>query len=117
MRKRAGNIKRLKVGYAKYKLTPISKVSAEKRKIQGEFSHNNYEIVYDESLVSIELLNTILHEIFHAVFRVWDVKMKAKEEELTVERLTNGLVSVLIDNPKLGTWINKIIKTERARQL
>lgn len=56
-------------------------------------------------------LNILLHEISHAALWVYSQPAnRTYDEEEFVTCTSLGLATVLIDNPKLVTWINKIIK-------
>ena len=49
-------------------------------------------------------LNTILHEINHAIFAAQDLGDKSTEEEVVI-RITNGELALLMDNPRLRDWL------------
>ena len=59
-------------------------------------------------------LNTMIHEILHAV---WDQMAIAdhNDEERDVTCVANGIAGVILDNPKLGPWI--VAMSEIARKL
>lgn len=46
------------------------------------------------------MFDTLLHEILHAVYFVWNLEDK-DDEERTVTGLSTGLSTVLHDNPEL----------------
>jgi len=55
------------------------------------------------------ILDTLIHELFHAIWWVIDLKDEDKEED-TVRRLATGWTSVLTDNPDLLICISKYLK-------
>jgi hypothetical protein len=75
----------------------------------GHYNHINLRIVisrkYNKNQQQLE--NTLIHEIFHAIweiFGVHDVSGYASDEsaeETFVSRLTSGWQSFMVDNPQL----------------
>ena len=51
-----------------------------------------------------------MHEILHAVVYQWNIELGEKEEETLVNSLTNGLVTVFVDNPDLMDYLKTKIK-------
>ena len=60
----------------------------------------------------IMVLDSLIHEIYHAIYHTFDIE-DADNEEKTVTLLSTGFTGVLMDNPKLGTLINKVRKLQR----
>jgi hypothetical protein len=54
-------------------------------------------------------LNTVCHEVTHAVNWVMDLEDGATEEAFT-SRHTNGLIDVWMRNPRLFAWISKTLE-------
>lgn len=55
-------------------------------------------------------LDTVLHEVMHAVYRVFALPTKAAEEEQIVGAMSTGMIQVFMDNPGLVSWINKTLR-------
>lgn len=71
----------------------------------GTFSSGNMTISLRDQYVSEQVrAETLLHEILHAVYQVFDVKPKDGEER-TVHGLSIGLACVIRDNPDLMAWM------------
>ena len=79
--------------------------------------HNIHGRVHNSSLVmdivneqSPEMvLDTLIHEILHTVFYVYNVE-EEDDEERTVNTMATGFTAVLVDNPELGKLISKVTK-------
>lgn len=94
--------KSIKIGYANFKLRHVAKKSLKVEDLgEMEFSPNHVLRIFGKQNNS-ELANTLVHEISHAINYVFNIEFKnAKEEEKFVRQYTNGLVTVLRDNPGL----------------
>jgi hypothetical protein len=51
-------------------------------------------------------LDTVLHELMHAVYSVCHLRV-SDDEERVVGMISSSLVQVFRDNPKLVAWIEK----------
>lgn len=56
----------------------------------------------------IYALDTILHEVIHAISRIQGLR-KNDDEERIANTLASGLTQVLRDNPQLVAWINRVL--------
>ncbi len=61
---------------------------------------------------SVIVLDTLIHEIYHALWHTLDIH-EGDNEERIVTVLSTGFTAVLMDNPKLDTLINKVRKLQR----
>jgi len=52
----------------------------------------------------VKAVDTLIHEIMHALFSVWNIPDRP-DEETAVGSLSTGLTAVLFDNPELALWI------------
>lgn len=63
--------------------------------------------------VGIELYDTCVHEILHALYNATALKHGADDsheyEERVVLTLASGLTQVFRDNPKLVAWLNTLL--------
>lgn len=54
---------------------------------------------------AIEKVNTLIHELLHAVFHTQGIKLEGDAEERIVNSTANGLTALIRDNPKLVHYI------------
>ena len=68
----------------------------------GEYVNNENKILYNSKQTPPELVNTIIHELLHAIWqdRVAEL-VSDKKEETIVNALANGLMTLLCDNPDM----------------
>ena len=88
---------KLKIGYQLYTLEPHSDLVD----ISGDTDCETGVIRYDSSETGFRHVNTILHEVLHAV---WDqvglnATLTEDQQEQVVTGIANGLTMILADNP------------------
>ena len=54
-------------------------------------------------------MNTLIHELFHAIFYVYNIEEK-DEEERVVNTFANGWHQVLSDNPAMLNYLKRTLK-------
>lgn len=97
----------IKLGYQDIKIVQEDLVDA-----QGCYQAEQSKIRIKEGLEGREQLNTVLHEILHAIVYAYGLKKDFKtdeEEEKIVNALGNGLTEVLVRNKELVTFIEKSV--------
>ena len=96
---------KLKVGYRDYTVQVVDTFGSSGQ--FGECNHATGVIQYKPVSNSIENVNTILHETLHACVYVFGMhkNLDHDAEEYVVNTLTNALIGVFKDNPKLLTYI------------
>ena len=100
---------KVKIGYADYSLNALTEKDAGRRLIDGECHLKEQEIDYDSSMSEQLIMNTILHEIGHAMVHVFGIKFKDEDyEEHFVNAYSGALVTVLRDNPELFKQFGKV---------
>lgn len=100
----------IKVLYQVNKLIPVESRDADKREIQGQYHAKEQEIDYDQSLRPDEKANTILHEVLHALVYTMSIKFKDHDqEESVVNSMSNGIITVLKDNPDFLGWLKDVL--------
>lgn len=104
----------VKVGYIDYSLDKQDKAWKDKHEAFGETQTIEQVIRYAEDHPNqVELANTIIHELFHALTNFGSIKFPDDEqEEHVVAGFSNLLFMVLKDNPELLTWLYNSIKGE-----
>ena len=100
---------KIKIGYKEYRLEKWKQTVASANEAQGQFFAKEGIIGYTDDEKGVSHANTLLHEIIHAVVYQWNIDVGEKEETI-VNGLTNGLTTVLVDNPKLIDYLKKNIK-------
>ena len=97
----------IKIGYSQYAFDFWPDTFASTEEAQGEFFSVAHKIGLKESAIpSIAGVNTLLHEILHAIIYQWSLELGDKEEQ-TVNTISNGLTTVFVDNPWLVDYIKK----------
>lgn len=104
---------KIKVLYSTYDIVPLEERQANLREIFGQFHAKEQVIEYDSTLKNAEKINTIMHEIGHAIFHTMGIKSSNdSDEEVFVNSFTAGLITVFRDNPTLLQWICDNINEE-----
>ena len=79
----------------------------------GDFNYLNMRIRVDENLKGTVLVDTVLHELNHAIWAIGNLKSEKEEEERVVAVMASYWTQILRDNPHLIKWIIKNIKTKK----
>ena len=79
----------------------------------GDFNYLNMHIRVDENLKGTVLVDTVLHELNHAIWAIGNLKSEKEEEERVVAVMASYWTQILRDNPHLVKWIIKNIKTKK----
>lgn len=105
MQKKKLNLSSIKVGYQNitvYVESPEKEGRLEDS--QGFYTSNQAKIFINDAQCIQEQLSTLFHECFHAAFYVYGMKEIITEhdkEEYVVSTLSNAVLQILVDNPKL----------------
>jgi len=73
----------------------------------GDFSYLNSRIRIEKNLSGPPLVDTILHEINHAVWKVWQLKDRKEDEERVVAVMASAWTQIFRDNPEFIEWMQK----------
>jgi hypothetical protein len=106
------NLDKITFGSRIINLNLIDKEQASKKKIFGEFDCDNNTITLDKSLDSIQMSNTLLHEICHLIHDHFKLELSAKAEELVCNSTANGICDILYQNQDLLDFLYKSLKKE-----
>lgn len=100
--------KKIKVGPFEYAVELLHGGQANAENVFGKANHNQRKIILADDNSEQQQKNTLLHEVIHAVWRVWgmDFQHEKDTEEQVVTVLANGLHTVMLDNPKLFSYLN-----------
>jgi hypothetical protein len=74
----------------------------------GQCDHKKMMIAIEEDQVPVEELDTVIHEILHAIWYQMSIGEGPMEEEPIVRRTANGLLQVILDNPALLKYASAI---------
>ena len=87
----------------------------EAKEVYGRY-HSGYQVIdlVTENLTDVFILDTLLHEIMHAIHFVGNLNDNDDEERI-VTTMATGLVGVFVDNPDLVDYI-QIVTTAQGEQ-
>ncbi len=74
----------------------------------GLCMNSKLEIVVQDGQHPVEELDTLLHELFHAIWFQMSINEHDAEEEVIVRKMAGGLTQVLMDNSHLQDYIRAI---------
>ena len=60
----------------------------------GEYVNNENKILYNSKQTPPELVNTIIHELMHAIYYQYNLSMQSSEEDI-VNAMANGMTELL----------------------
>ena len=94
----------IRVGYQDIKITAVDMGDD-----YGRYNSQTARIDYDPDRNKREVVNTIIHEVLHAIshtqgLRVITFKNEELEENI-INSFANGFTQVFLDNPALLDWI------------
>lgn len=95
--------KSVRVGFFVYTIEAISAELADAKGLYGYADNNTNEIKVSDGLNDQQLLNTVLHEVLHAIHWIHGLHDDSTEEEFT-NLSTNGLCAFFADNPEFVDW-------------
>ena len=96
-------LKTIKIVGKRYKI-----VYDDKAENCGECDDNKQQITVKKSMPPDLELDTIIHEVTHAI----DYQMNLEMSERQVHGVGTGLAAVLIDNPKFIDYLYRLVKGE-----
>lgn len=76
----------------------------------GDFSYIDNRIRIEKDLSGPPLVDTVLHEMLHAIWKAGQLKDKKEEEERVVAVTATYLTQIFRDNPQFLNWIKKNLK-------
>jgi hypothetical protein len=89
-------ISKLKIGYQMYTIEPHKDMD-----VAGDTDVDKGIIRYSMEESGLRHVNTVIHEILHAICDQMALGMDADTEERVVAGLSNGLTMLLADNPQI----------------
>ena len=105
--------KSIKVGPYRYRVEIAETLRSMSDQAWGICDNIQHTITYQNEWPCIgKAIDTVIHEVLHAIYHVWDVPEQAEEEPI-VSHFGTGIAGVLIDNPGLVSWLNAAAKKAR----
>ena len=104
---------KIKVGAYFFTVVRWTRPMCHDKDAMGQFLPRQQLIAIAPDLSPSLLLDTLIHEVTHAIWFVYNIQ-KEDDEERTVHTGSSGLAQVYVDNPKLLRYylsiVNKINK-------
>tara|TARA_Y100001973_G_C5204846_1_gene340667 strand:- start:100 stop:465 length:366 start_codon:yes stop_codon:yes gene_type:complete len=103
---------KVKVGYKDIAIELVRSDFSKQTDCYGEYQHRANKIEIQKDLTPTDFANTLLHEVLHAVVYEHSLTCDGNalsvdtNEEIVVNSITNGLMTVFKDNP----WFLKILQ-------
>ena len=103
---------KIKVGYKDIAIDLVRSDFTKQTDCYGEYQHRANKIEIQQDLTPNDFSNTLLHEVLHAVVYEHSLTVDGNvlcvdsNEEIVVNSVTNGLMSVFKDNP----WFLKFLQ-------
>ena len=85
----------------------------KRQKLYGMIDYNKQVIQLESLQPTKEMVDTIIHEIFHGIIKEYEIPLDGRKEERFVRDLATGITEVLHDNPKLMAWIKERLETTK----
>jgi len=103
-------LSKIRIGPYDWKVTYFGKDEYMKRECFGRTDELAMELEICDAFTNQSTANTMLHEIFHALWFAHNMKSKEGEEETSVAALATGMTQVFKDNPDLIKWLQEMVK-------
>lgn len=106
-------IKSLRVAAFDVRIRVYDRLAAIGDQRYGSFSGVEQLITVDLAVRPQKVLDTLLHEISHAIFWAYGIEDADKEERI-VSALGTAWAQVYRDNPGLLPWISDLVEAAKA---
>lgn len=84
----------------------------KRQKLYGQIDYNKQIIQLEALQPTKEMVDTVIHEIFHGIIKEYEIQLDGRKEERFVRDLATGITDVLHNNPKLTAWIKKRLEDQ-----
>lgn len=108
----AGVPKTIELGYKTFNVRIIEAHPGHPLAGSLDFHPGNLTIEHDKNYAPHELVNTVVHEALHAIWRLSDIGGDQQHEEYVVTVMANGLTDLMRRNPDLMGWIKEALESE-----
>ena len=106
--------KKVKVGYVDYKIEDWEPAQADSAQRYGETDRVRRIVRVDTTRGPQQSAETLLHEIIHCVYGMWNLPGDHNKEEKIVTGLASGLATVWRDSPEIFAWIDLNLQAKPA---
>lgn len=103
---------KIKVGYADISIHPMKSLEGLSHGCYGHFSESELCIRIITDMSPMVVMNTLIHEVFHACFFVGGLQ-DDDDEERTVNTLANVYSQVVRDNPEYSKFIQRCLNESK----
>lgn len=110
---------KVKVGYRDYVIQPMVPSEGQDTHVGLHYGQwNLITINYNANppFPDVELINTIVHELLHAIVSVQGDHFEDDQEEKIVRCMANGLIELIQDNPHLFEWLIENLCNDDSRK-
>lgn len=114
MKKVAGLPKSVKVGPYDVKIVERDEEWSDAVHAVGMFFGDKLQIEINVYRDAMFVLDTLLHEIFHAIFNVYDLADDDREEKIVTVGAT-AFTQVFRDNPALTRFMQQVLTKTRGK--
>lgn len=99
--------KPIKIGYRHYGVRPITADEYEREQIWGQCCREVKGEPYIRCVFdgTPRAANTMIHEILHALYLEYTIRVHDDNEERVVNTFADGLSAVWTDNPEWFAWL------------
>lgn len=101
----------IRILYRSWTIECIDDEAADELGVDGDCKKHRAAIRIRDSLEDVVKVDTVLHEVIHAIYSEYNIKDDDGEED-TVQVVASGLTQVLHDNPKLLQWIKTTVASK-----
>jgi uncharacterized protein YqeY len=103
---------RLKIAGKVIKVRIMSEAEFQEKSVWGLYDSFAGEIAIYPVMTPSNMLDTLIHEVLHAVFDGWNLQ-DSDEEERTVHTMATALQTLMVDNRNFTKFLKRAIKESR----
>lgn len=108
--------KRVKIGAYTYTIERLTATDTDLGEgNDGITNFDSLRVLIHDTLNFQNVVNTLYHELNHAVNHVFGIDDNSSEEDIATQS-ANGWLALRIDNPTVDRWINRAIVLLRKRK-
>lgn len=103
---------RVKIMAFNYRISGLSVSDCMGFGVEGMHKPDLMEIAIADHLCPARQAHVLLHEMIHALYFCMGMRQEAMPEEEVAEYISNGLMLLWRDNPRVFAWINEAIMAQ-----
>lgn len=93
----------IKIGYREYLVVEVEATNMPG--LDGHTKHDPPQITMSNAVSPTRAASTLLHEVLHGIYQHYAMDEGGITEERTIETFSNGLATVIHDNPGFAAWL------------